>query len=136
MASKEQRMEAAIEAWLAITPPEDRPSIRTHAKEYNVDRTTFSRRIIGGTTRAGSHEHMQRLTNVQEDWLVNKIKEMDERGYPASHARVREMAKDICVANGDTKPLGRKWLEQFKQRNPSVCSAMSRGVKASRFKRS
>jgi len=77
---------------------------------------------------------MQRLTNVQE-WLVNKIKEMDERGYPASHARVRAMAKDICVANGDTAPLGRKWLEQFKQRNPDVRSALTRGVKAARFKR-
>ena len=77
---------------------------------------------------------MQRLTQVQEEWLVNKIKEMDERGYPASNARVREMAKDICVANGDDAPLGRKWLEQFKQR-PDVRSALTRGVKAARFKR-
>lgn len=57
---------------------------------------------------------MQRLTNVQEEWLVQKIKEMDERGYPASHARVCEMAVQICVANRDMQPRGRKWLEQFK----------------------
>lgn len=128
-------MQAAIEAWLSITPPENRPSIRAHAKEYDVDRTIFSRRITGGTTRVVSHEHMQRLTQVQEEWLVNKIKEMDERGYPVSHARVREMAKDVCVANGDNAPLGRKWLEQFKQRNPDVKSALTRVVKAARFKR-
>ena len=60
---------------------------------------------------------------------------MDERGYPASHARVREMANKICVANGDTKPLGRKWLEQFKQRNPDVKNVLGRGVKASRSMR-
>ena len=51
---------------------------------------------------------MQRLTNVQEEWLVQKPKEMDEKENPASHARVRETAVHVCVANGDKKPLGRK----------------------------
>jgi hypothetical protein len=125
-------MKAAIEAWLSITPPSTRPSIRTHAKQYNIDRTTFSRRISGGNTRTESHEHMQRLTNVQEEWLVQKIEQMDERGYSASHARVREMAVHICVANGHTKTLGRKWLEQLKQRNSFVRGMMGRGVRASR----
>jgi len=45
------------------------------------------------------------------------------------------MAKDICVANGDNAPLGRKWLERFKQRNPDVRIALTRGVRAARFKR-
>jgi hypothetical protein len=90
-------MKAAISAWLSITPPSTRPSIHAHARQYNIDRTTFGRRITGGTTRTESHEHMQRLTNVQEEWLVQKIKEMDEKEYLASHARVREMAVQICV---------------------------------------
>lgn len=57
---------------------------------------------------------------------------MDERGYPASHARVREMAVQICVANGDKNPLGRKWLEQFKQRNPSARGVMGGSLRTSR----
>lgn len=60
---------------------------------------------------------------------------VDERGYPASHARMREMAEDICVANGDTNPPGRRWFEQFKQRNPDVKNVLGRGVKASRSMR-
>ncbi|TIA44936.1 hypothetical protein D6C77_10764 [Aureobasidium pullulans] len=106
-------MEQAIDAFFAISVPEDRPSIRQHAKEFLINRTTFARRVNGGRTQANSHEHQQRLTDTQEDWLVQWIKEMDERGYPPSHTRAREMATQICVANGDTRPLGIKWLNQF-----------------------
>jgi hypothetical protein len=58
MATNGQRMELALEAWFSIESPAIRPSIRSYAKEYNVDRTTFSRRIDGGITRAQSYEHL------------------------------------------------------------------------------
>jgi hypothetical protein len=90
MATVEQHITLANEAGPSITIPEIRLSIPAHAKEYNVHRTILSRRMRG-TTRVELYKHPQRRANVKEDWLVQKIKETDERGYPASHARV-EMA--------------------------------------------
>jgi hypothetical protein len=138
MTSNDERMKQALEAWFSIDIHQQRPSIRQHTKDFMVDRSTFTRRINGGLTPLQSHEYQQRLTKVQEDWLVQWIKEMDERGQPPSHARARarararEMASQICLANGDTKPLGPTWLNQFTQRNPSVRTVIGRVIKAAR----
>lgn len=47
--------------------------------------------------------------------------------------RAREMATQICLANGDTEPLGRKWLNSFMKRNPSVNARIGRVIEASRI---
>jgi hypothetical protein len=58
---------------------------------------------------------------------------MDEREYPPSYARTRKMATQICVANGDVRPLGLKWLNRFMRRNPSIRSVIGRVIEAVRI---
>jgi hypothetical protein len=53
-------------------------------------------------------------------------------GYPPSHARAREMAIRILQMNGDLKPLGKRWLSSFMDRNPRVASVIGRKLDASR----
>jgi hypothetical protein len=48
---------------------------------------------------------------------------------PLAHARAR-VATQICVANGDTMPLGLKWLNQSMRRHPSVRSVIGRVIEA------
>ncbi|KAH8759488.1 hypothetical protein F5883DRAFT_367023, partial [Diaporthe sp. PMI_573] len=73
---------------------------------YGIPRSTLSTRIQGVTNRRVSHQHRQRLTPLQEDFLVDWILEEDACGYPL-HTRAREMANRILRMNGDNQPVGK-----------------------------
>ena len=46
-------------------------SQRAAAKAYGIPRPTLSARIRGATDSRTSHQHQQRLTPLQEDFLVD-----------------------------------------------------------------
>jgi hypothetical protein len=78
-------------------------SLRAVAKAYHVPRSTLQGRLGGASNSALSHQHQQRLTPAQEDFLVDWILDEDARACPPSHARAREMANRILRMNGDTQ---------------------------------
>ncbi len=106
MAPSEEMIEAAIQAFQAG----EYPSQRATARAFGISPATFSARLRGRSTRQVSHEHTQRLSPAQEDFLAEWILEQDMQGYPPSHTRAREMAARIIRMNGDIKPLGKKWI--------------------------
>lgn len=108
-------------------------SIRAVAAACNVSEATLRRRRKGGTTRRIAHEQHQRLTPVQEQFLVDWMIEQDAQGYPPSHARAREMAARILELNGDKGALGKKWIQKFISRNPRVASIIGRSIEAIRI---
>ncbi|KAF2229993.1 hypothetical protein EV356DRAFT_474489 [Viridothelium virens] len=67
-------------------------SINSAADAYGVPRTTLRRRLHGYQIRQKSHQHEQRLSPNQEDFLRDWILEEDTRGYPPSHACCCKMA--------------------------------------------
>ena len=105
-------------------------SVRSTAAAYNLSEATLRRRRKGATDRHTSHELYQRLSLLQEEFLVDWILEQDQHGYPPSHARAREMAARILLLNGDTAPLGNRWIQKFIKRNPRVASVIGRKIKA------
>lgn len=107
-------------------------SVRATAKAYGLPRSTLADRIAGSTTRATAHQFQQRLTPEQEEFLVEWILEEEARGYAPSHPRVREMASRILQMNGDTTPVGKRWIQHFIQRNPRVASIIGRPLEAAR----
>ena len=82
-------------------------SQRAAAKAYSISQSTLSMQLRGVTTSSLSHQHQQRLTPQQEDFLVEWILEEDARAYPPSHARVQEMANQILHINSDDRPIGK-----------------------------
>lgn len=108
-------------------------SVNAAAKAYNVPRTTLRRRRTGGTNRQISHEQEQRLSPPQEEFLADWILEQDSQGYPPSHTRAREMATRVLRSNGDTRRLGKDWIQKFIRRNPRVASVIGRRIDASRI---
>ena len=107
-------------------------SQRAAAKAYGIPQSTLLTRISGTTSRRASHQHRQRLTPLQEDFLVDWILEEDARGYPPPHARAREMANRILRMNGDEQPVGKLWLSHFIKRQPRVASVVGRKIEAQR----
>jgi hypothetical protein len=108
-------------------------SLRAAAQAYGVKRSTLQDRVKGTTSIRASHQHQQRLTPLQEEFLVEWILEEAQRGYAPSHARAREMACRILRSNGDTIQLGKRWIEGFKQRNPRVATVIGRRIEAARI---
>lgn len=108
------------------------PSQRAAAKAYNIPAPTLSARIRGATDSRTSHQHQQRLSPTQEEFLVEWILEEDARACPPSHARAREMANRILRMNGDQQPVGKLWLSHFVRRNPRVSSVVGRKLEAPR----
>lgn len=125
--------EAAIESAITDLRLNVYPSIRAAGKAYRIPESTL-RSCVNGTAsrRDKSHEHQQRLTQLQEEFLTDWILEEDARGYPPSHARAREMASRILRSNGNNQPLGRKWISSFITRNSRVASVIGRRIEASR----
>jgi hypothetical protein len=65
------------------------------ARAYNIPQKTFSSRLNGSTNARIGREQQQRLTQEQEEFLVDWILKEDLRGFPPSHTRTREMAARI-----------------------------------------
>ena len=128
MTTRESTISAALNNYLAGVYP----SQRAAAGAYGIPPSTLRDQINGATNSAISHQHQQRLTPQQEEFLVEWILEEGQRGYPPSFARAREMASRILRMNGDLNPIGRKWVTQFIRRNPRVSSVVGRRIEAPR----
>jgi hypothetical protein len=107
-------------------------SIRACAKAYGVPRSTLTDRLAHRDTLAITHQRQQRLTPEQEAFIVDWILIEDSAGCPPTHARVRDMAARVLAMNGDTAPLGKKWVSGFLQRNPRVASRIGRSIERAR----
>jgi hypothetical protein len=107
-------------------------SRRKAAKAYNIPESTLRDRMNGAKNHAISHQHQQRLSPQQEEFLADWILEEGARGYPPSIPRVQEMASRILRMNGDDNPIGKAWISSFKRRNPRVASMIGRRIEAPR----
>jgi phage host-nuclease inhibitor protein Gam len=107
-------------------------SQRAAAKAYGIPRATLQERLKGRTNRSTCHQHQQRLSPEQEQFLVEWILKEDGRACPPSHARAREMATVILRTNGDLDPLGKQWLLHFMKRNPRAASVVGKKIDARR----
>jgi hypothetical protein len=106
------------------------------AKMYGIPRSTLRNRINGMKQPRESHESQQRLSAIQEEFLVKWIIEQDAQGFPPSHTRTREMATRILRLNGDTLPLGKGWITNFIKRNSSISSCIGRKIDSKRIQNS
>ena len=122
--------EAALQSAISDLNTGVYSSQRAAAKAYGIPRSTLSTRLNGVTNRRISHQHRQRLTPLQEDFLVDWILEEDARGYPPPHARAREMANRILRMNGDAQPVGKLWVSYFIKRQLRVASVIGRKIDA------
>jgi hypothetical protein len=109
-----------------------RLSLRSVAKQFGVDKSTLSRHRVRSTSRALGQESNQRFSKRHERFLVDWIKSEDARGYAPGRSRVHEMAQKLLEANGDDKPLGRKWIDGFKRRNSDISTLIGKRIASER----
>lgn len=102
--------------------------IRADAALYSVPRSTLTLRAKGivsrGDTRANSHK----LTQLEEDSLVQWIFSINSRGAAPRPSTVREIANILLAARGITPPptVGVNWSLNFVKRRDELLIRFSR----------
>jgi hypothetical protein len=94
-------------------------NITEAARVYNVPRTTLRRRLNGHTFRAETRANSHKLTQNEEESLVQWISSLDRRGASPRPSHIREMADILLAARGTTpiQSVSKNWVSNFiKQR--------------------
>jgi hypothetical protein len=108
-------------------------SIRAVGTAYGILESTLRARLKGTPNRRTAHEYRKRLLVLQEKFLVDWILEQETQGFPPSHARTREMATQITRMNGDTQPLGKRFVSKLIRDNPRIALLVGRPIKQARI---
>jgi hypothetical protein len=102
-------------------------SIRAAAKVYQVARTTLECRQAGRKSRCDISANSRKLTDLEEKALVNRILDLDSRGFQPRLEDVREMANRLCT-DRDALHVGPRWAENFVKRNPELTTRFRRRI--------
>jgi hypothetical protein len=103
-------------------------SLREAAKLYDIPRQTLSRRANGIISRVDTRANFHKLTQLEEDSLIQWIFSMDSRGAAPRPATVREMANILLAARGSNPPptVGVNWASNFVKRRDELRTRFSR----------
>lgn len=104
-------------------------SLRKAACAHNVPRSTLQDRLQGRQSHATAHQHQQRLTPEQEDFIADWILDRDSRDQTASRTQIRELVTQILCMKGEYEPLGQLWIHHFFARHPRVAVVAGRNIK-------
>jgi hypothetical protein len=118
----------------ALVAIENGLSERKVPKDYGTPRITLQDRRKGASIRNISHHHQQHLSPEQENILLDWIIDQQVCGYAPSHTRMREMATLILAISGDSKPLGKDWVNTFIKRNSRVMSLIGKPIESAHIK--
>ncbi|KAF4411459.1 hypothetical protein CGGC5_v007221 [Colletotrichum fructicola Nara gc5] len=104
----------------AIDAVSNGKSQREAAREYGIPLATLHHRLQGRQPRAAAFEDFQRLSASQEAKLASWVQVQADLGLAPTHQQLRDFAHRILIAMGDTQPLGKRWVNAFIRRNPSI----------------
>ena len=79
-------------------------SIRAAAKLYDIPYSTLHTRLNHRVSRDNTRANSHKLTELEEDSLIQWIFSMDSRGAAPRRATVREIADILLAARGITPP--------------------------------
>jgi DDE superfamily endonuclease/Psq-like protein len=100
-------------------------SIRAAAKIYNVSARTLSRRRDGVTARRDSPANSRKLTNLEEEAIVQYVIELASRSFPPRLCGVEDMANQL-LRTRDAPPVGTRWAHNFVRRQPKLRTRFAR----------
>jgi hypothetical protein len=102
-------------------------SIRAAAKLYEIPRSTLQTRASGVVSIVERRNPRHKLTQLEEDSLVEWIISMDTRGAAPRPSTVRDIANILLAARGTTPPstVGVNWASTFVKRRDELRSRFS-----------
>jgi transcriptional regulator with XRE-family HTH domain len=113
--SKEAMLTLALQA----LQNNDKLSEQAVAKIYGVDRSTLARRRAGKPARQDITPKSRKLTELEEETIVQYTVELDTRGFPPRLRGVEDMANQLLRVR-DAPPVGKLWAHRFVKRQPAL----------------
>jgi hypothetical protein len=101
------------------------PSVRAAAQTYNVPRTTLRNRRAGRPARRDCQPNSKKLTQLEEQVIVDYILNLDLRGFSPTYAAIRDMANKLLAARGADR-VRQKWPANFVKRTDSLTTCFNR----------
>ena len=111
-------------------------SIREAARVFNVSHTIIRRRLNGIINRAEKRANSHKLTQNEEEALVQWILSLDRRGAAPRPAHIQEMANILLSKRGSTniQTIGVNWAYKFTKRRDELKTRFSRRYNHQRAK--
>ena len=75
-------------------------STKHASRAFNVPETTLRRRRDGTLSRRDTEPKSKKLDKLEEEALVQRILELDQRGIGATRDMVRDMGNDLLAERG------------------------------------
>jgi hypothetical protein len=120
-----QTQEARIILAIEAIQSSKKLSRRNAAKIYQVPYSTLTDRINGRTTLPERRPASHKLTKLEEEVIIQRILDMDTRGFAPRLAGVEDMANFILESRGGQR-VGDRWAQRFVQRRPELKTRFTR----------
>jgi hypothetical protein len=106
---------------LALLVLQNNPNLKTRraATIYRVNYRTLYRRQDGIQSRCDSIPNSRKLSDLEEQTIVQFILDLDSRGFPSRLRFVEDMANSL-LADRDASPVGKRWAHNFVKRQPEL----------------
>ncbi|KAH7471612.1 hypothetical protein FOMA001_g13257 [Fusarium oxysporum f. sp. matthiolae] len=112
---------------LALQALRDNPKLTVlrAANIYNVNRSTLGRRQHGILSTRDTPTKSRKLSDQEEQIVVQFILDLDLRGFPSRLSYVEDIANSI-LANRNAPYVGKRWAYNFVKRQPELKTRLSR----------
>jgi hypothetical protein len=106
---------------LALRALQNNPklTLRRAAKIYKVDPMKLWRRQQGILSRRDTTPKSRKLSDLEEQTIIQFIIDLDSRGFPPRLRGVEEMANRL-LADRDASPVGKRWASNFVRRHKEL----------------
>jgi hypothetical protein len=117
--------EANILLALQALQKDPKLSLQRAAKIYKVNLTTLWCRQQGILSQRDTIPKSRRLSDLEEQVIVQFILDLDSRGFPPRLRGVEEMANQL-LADRNAPPVGTRWANNFIKRQPELKTRFQR----------
>ena len=106
---------------LAIQALKNDPKLKvyTASKIYKVDHRKLGERLRGVPPRRAILANSQKMTDLEENVLVEHILDLAAKGFPPRLCVVEDMANRV-LATRDGGRVGQRWAGNFVRRQPEL----------------
>ena len=112
---------------LALQALRNDPKLRIYpaARIYKVPPSTLYDRYYGKPSRGDIIPNSRKLSDLEEQIIIEYIIDLDSRGFPPRLRGVEEMANRL-LADRDASPVGKRWASNFVRRQPDLKTRFNR----------
>jgi hypothetical protein len=126
--NREGRVQLALSAYTT----HQFQSLRRAAEAFNVPHATLTRRYNGIAYRPEGRNAQHKLTETEEQTIVQYILDPDSRGFAPRLCEVADMADKLLGVRGG-KPVGKHWAERLVTRSDELKMAFNRAKDCQRM---